>query len=170
MWRGYKMVEVIISTKEKILNADAYSLAAEIQNGNLSSFEITQTYIKHIRRHNPSINAVVEDRYKIALEEAKKYDCLAEGNQFIGPLQDVTISIKESIRVQGMTRTGGLTHRSDSISTTAAEVVRRLTKAGAIILAKTTTPILCSCQETDNKLYGRTNNPWNLERTAGGSS
>src|SRR5699024_327800 len=70
----------------------------------------------------------------------------------------------------GMKTTGGLINRSDLISKTDAEVVRRLKKAGAIILAKTNTPILCFCQETDNKLYGRTNNPWNLERTAGGSS
>jgi len=164
------MIGAVESTKEKILNADAYSLAAEIKNGNLSSFEITQTYIKHIQKHNPSINAVVEDRYIKALEEAKKYDRLVKENQFIGPLHGVPISIKESIHVQGMKTTGGLINRSDLISKTDAEVVRRLKKAGAIILAKTNTPILCFCQETDNKLYGRTNNPWNLERTAGGSS
>src|SRR5690625_1085297 len=69
-----------------------------------------------------------------------------------------------------MKTTGGISHRKDLIFTQDAHVVAKLRAAGAIILGKTNTPMLCFCQETDNKLYGRTNNPWDLTRTSGGSS
>ncbi len=59
-----------------------------------------------------------------------------------------------------MKTTGGIVHRKDLIMTEDAEVVKRLKRAGAIIIAKTNTPSLCFCQETDNKLYGGTNNAW----------
>ena len=78
--------------------------------------------------------------------------------------------MKESFHVEGMRTTGGLLNRKESIQDADAEVVRKLRNEGAIILGKTNTPALCFCQETDNKLYGRTNNPWDLTRTAGGSS
>src|SRR5690625_1277970 len=69
-----------------------------------------------------------------------------------------------------MKTTGGVYHRKDLIMNKDAVVVEKLKKAGAIILCKTNTPALCFCHETENKLYGRTNNAWDKERTAGGSS
>ena len=87
-----------------------------------------------------------------------------------GALFGVPISMKESFDVAGMQTTGGLIGRKGFVQEHDAEVVRKLKAEGAIIIGKTNTPELCFCQETDNKLYGRTNNPWNLERTAGGSS
>ena len=78
--------------------------------------------------------------------------------------------MKESFDVAGMQTTGGLLARKGFVQEHDAEVVRKLKAEGAIIIGKTNTPELCFCQETDNKLYGRTNNPWNMERTAGGSS
>src|SRR5699024_11086350 len=80
------------------------------------------------------------------------------------------ISIKESFNVSGMKTTGGIIHRQDIIKSRDAITVQKLKDAGAIVLCKTNTPALCFCQETDNKLYGRTNNPWNIKHTAGGSS
>src|SRR5699024_2183515 len=61
-------------------------------------------------------------------------------------------------------------NRHDIVAKHDAEVVAKLKKAGAIVLGKTNTPELCFCQETENKLYGRTNNPWDITRTSGGSS
>src|SRR5699024_3954985 len=86
------------------------------------------------------------------------------------PLYGVPISIKESFHVKGMKTTGGITHRKDIMMSYDAEAVKRLKDAGAIILCKTNTPSLCFCHETDNKLYGRTNNAWSIDHTAGGSS
>lgn len=82
----------------------------------------------------------------------------------------VPISMKEAFDISGMKTTGGLLGRKGKKMDTDAEVVSKLRKEGAIILGKSNTPELCFCQETDNKLYGRTNNPRDLRRTAGGSS
>lgn len=156
--------------KLQILKMDAQSMASAIKTKQLTSAEAVNTFIEHIQHINPSINAMVENRFKEAMKEAETADKMIEKNQLIGKLHGVPISIKESLHVKGMKTTAGLEHRQDLIYQEDAAVVKKLKQAGAIILGKTNTPALCFCQETDNKLYGRTNNPWNLERTAGGSS
>ena len=155
---------------ETLLDFDATEIAGEIKLGNLTSEFITQTYIDHIRKTNPLINAVVEDRFELALKEAIACDKETNPHLKNKPLFGVPISIKESFDVKGMRTTGGIPHRKDIILNEDAYAVDKFRQAGAIILGKTNTPELCFCQETDNKLFGRTNNPWNLERTAGGSS
>lgn len=153
---------------KEILDLDATSLAKKIKARELSSLEATQTYIEHLERANPKINALIEKRFEQAIAEAKQ--CDEQINEEVGLLHGVPISMKESFHVAGMKTTGGLFARQNRIEKEDAEVVSRLKREGAIILGKTNTPTLCFCQETNNKLYGRTNNPWNLERTAGGSS
>ena len=156
--------------ESQLVAMDATSIAGAIQNKQITSKEVVSTYIAHILKTNPNINAMVEDRFEAALYEANELDQMLARGEVIGPLHGVPISVKESLHVAEMKTTGGLEHRQDLISREDAEVVGRLKKAGAIILGKTNTPALCFCQETDNKLYGRTNNPWDLNRTAGGSS
>ncbi|QKY70085.1 amidase [Lentibacillus sp. CBA3610] len=152
-----------------ILDMDATSLAETIQHNDRTSTEIVESYINHQRQVNPAINAVVENRYESAMDEVRQKDEQhSQANH--APLYGVPISVKESFHVAGMKTTGGLVHRKHLIAKEDAEAVRRLKRAGAIILNKTNTPMLCFCQETDNKLYGRTNNPWDLTRTSGGSS
>ncbi|MGJ9457493.1 amidase [Oceanobacillus sp. CF4.6] len=153
-----------------IIDMDATAIASAIQNREIKSSEAVTAYIKHISEVNPTINAMVEDRFEKALEDANEMDAMMERNEVKGPLHGVPISIKESLHVTEMKTTAGLEHRQDLISKEDAEVVTRLKNAGAIILGKTNTPALCFCQETENKLYGRTNNPWDVSRTAGGSS
>lgn len=156
---------------QRLLELDAVTIAGKIRNKELTSEEITRTLIEHVKRVNGALNAVVEDRFEAAIEEAKEKDRNIDGIDFDQqPLYGVPISIKESFHVKGMKTTGGIVHRKDLIMTEDAEVVKRLKRAGAIIIAKTNTPSLCFCQETDNKLYGRTNNAWDPKRTAGGSS
>lgn len=114
---------------------------------------------------------MVEDRFEEAISEAKQYDeKRSTGSTPVGKLAGIPISVKESFHVKNMKTTGGLEHRQDLISREDADVIQKLKNEGAIILGKTNTATLCYCQETDNKLYGRTNNPWNLNSTAGGSS
>lgn len=161
---------VKLKTNQSCLDMDATSLAQAIKEGQLSSTEVVHTYIDKIKTINPHINAVVENRFTSALEEAVQADNDIHTRQEIGPLHGVPISIKEAFHVKNMKTTGGISHRKDLIFTQDAHVVAKLRAAGAIILGKTNTPMLCFCQETDNKLYGRTNNPWDLTRTAGGSS
>ncbi|PAV28774.1 amidase [Virgibacillus profundi] len=149
---------------------DATSIANSIKNKELTSIEATLAYIEHIKKINPTINALVENRFSQAINEAKEKDKLLQKNEHTGPLYGVPISVKESFDVENMKTTGGLEHRQDLISRKDAAVITKLKNAGAIILGKTNTPALCFCQETENKLYGRTNNPWDVSRTAGGSS
>lgn len=156
--------------EKAIIKLDAATTAEAIKNGVLTSEETVAAYINRILEINPSINAMVEDRFEEALTEARQMDALLAENKIIGPLHGVPVSIKESFHVSSMKTTGGLVHRQDLISKVDADAVTRLKNAGAIILGKTNTPALCFCQETENKLYGRTNNPWDLNRTAGGSS
>lgn len=156
---------------EELLDLDAVAISQKIQSGKITSEKITSILIDHIKRVNGSLNAVVEERFNLALEEAKEKDRLVDQVDFNKqPLYGVPISIKESFNVKGMKTTGGIVHRKDLIMSKDATIVKRLKDAGAIILAKTNTPSLNFCQETDNKLYGRTNNAWNKRKTAGGSS
>jgi len=160
-----------LKIKNNLLNLDATEIAELIKERKITSEEVVMTLINHIEKVNPSLNAVVEERFSEALEEAKWKDAaIDEADWNHQPLYGVPISIKESLNVEGMKTTGGIIHRKDLIMTSDAEVVKKLKKSGAIILCKTNTPALCFWHETDNKLYGRTNNAWDHYRTAGGSS
>lgn len=150
----------------EILAMDATTLSRELKKGTWPVEEVLSTYYTHIQKINPHLNAVVETRWDEALKEAQKI----KSQGFKGRLAGVPISLKESFFAQGTVTSGGLPHHASSPRSSDAEVVRRLKKEGAILLAKTNTPALCFCQETDNLLYGRTNNPWNLSRSSGGSS
>lgn len=167
------MTEITNVTKDDLLQLDAVAIAEKIKNRELTSEQITRALINHIKIVNNSLNAVVEERFDLALQEALEKDENIAHNRIDftkKPLYGVPISIKESFHVKGMKTTGGIFHRKDLIMSTDAKVVEKLKQAGAIILVKTNTPSLCFCQETDNKIYGRTNNAWNKKKTSGGSS
>ena len=159
-----------LTDEKSILNLDARTLAKLIVNKKITSRKATEIYIEHINKMNPSMNFLVENRFQAALKEASEADKKLKENKAEGKLFGVPISIKESFHVAGMKTTGGLLNRQEAVQHTNADVVQKLIDEGAIILGKTNTPTLCFCQETDNKLYGRTNNPWDITRTAGGSS
>lgn len=153
-----------------VLDLDAAELAQLIKEKKISSRKAVEIYIEQLNKINPSINCLVENRFEEALQEADYADRrLAEGTAE-GALWGVPISMKEAFHVSGMKTTGGLLRRKEQKMEKDAEVVRKLRLEGAVILGKSNTPELCFCQETDNKLYGRTNNPWDIKRTAGGSS
>ncbi|WP_349410116.1 amidase [Pseudalkalibacillus sp. SCS-8] len=153
-----------------ILDMDASQIAEQIKTGKLTSEKATATYINHLKAINPSINCLVENRFKLAEKEAKEADRLLKEGKTKGRLFGVPISVKECFNVEGMKTTGGLIHRKDHVVQEDAEVVKRLKSEGAIILGKTNTPSLCYCQETVNPLYGTTNNPWDVTCSSGGSS
>lgn len=155
---------------EKLLDMDATAVKEAIQNGEISATDAVNTYIEHIEKVNGMLNAFVQNRFEEARKEAALVDEKIKSGEISGKLLGVPITIKDSFDIKGMATTGGIPHLKDATASEDAEVVKRLKKEGAIFLGKTNTPVLCFCQETDNKLYGRTNNPWNLSRTAGGSS
>ncbi|MEN1969778.1 amidase [Lentibacillus sp. N15] len=164
------MVQTVNQQQQSIIEMDATEVAVHIREHKITSLDAVHAYIKQINSVNPRINAMVEKRFEKAIEEAKEKDQQHNSSNVTGELYGVPISVKEAYDVAGMKTTGGLLHRENAIAKADANVITRLKRAGAIILGKTNTPELCFCQETENKLYGRTNNPWDLQRTAGGSS
>lgn len=153
-----------------VLDWDATEVALRIKRGELTSQQATSTYISHLQKANLKVNCVSGERFEEARGEAADADSKQQKGEETGRLHGVPISVKDCFHVAGMATTSGLTYRAHQIEEEDAEAVRLLKREGAIIIAKTNTPALCFCQETENKLHGRTNNPWDLERSAGGSS
>lgn len=160
-----------------VLLLPACTLAEKIRTGQLRSVDVVKAYIDRIREVNPAINAVVDSRFKEALEEALKVDQLvqsgiktpqqlAESTPFLG----VPFSSKEAVLVKGLSATCGLVCRKDMKAHSDSGAVDRLRKAGAIPLVVTNTSEVCMHWESYNNLHGQTNNPYDTSKTAGGSS
>lgn len=162
----------IINRNETLLNADSMATADMIKKKEVSSLEITEVYINQLKHINPKINCLVEERFKEAIQEAQLADeqIQQEKNTSRGKLFGVPISIKECLDVKDMKTTGGISLLQNAIKSEDSAIAAKLKAEGAIILGKSNTPALCFYQETENKLFGRTNNPWDLTKTVGGSS
>lgn len=146
-------------------------MASAIRLRQVSSLELMTAHLDQIQRLNAQINAAVEILTEPALAEARAADeALAAGKE-LGPLHGVPFSIKDSIDVRGSRTTAGTWGRREAPPAEKdATVVRRLRQAGAIPIAKTNLPDLLFAYESDNLIFGRTNNPYDLDRTPGGSS
>jgi Asp-tRNA(Asn)/Glu-tRNA(Gln) amidotransferase A subunit family amidase len=128
----------------------------------ISPLELVEEHIARIERWNPVLNALVDFDPERARQQART----VKG----GPLSGLPLTVKSSIATQGSRcEIGSVLHRGE-IPQQDAKAVARLRRAGAVILGTTNCPELLMAYETDNLLYGRTNNPWALDRTAGGSS
>jgi fatty acid amide hydrolase len=148
----------------------AVELVSMISRREITSLEAVEALIARIEQVNSSLNAVIWKRYDQARAEARLADeAVAHGDQ-LGPLHGVPITIKETFRLTGTPSTFGLESRAVLRDTEDDIYVARLRRAGAIILGKTNVSQLVLYIEADNPVYGRTNNPWNVERTSGGSS
>jgi amidase len=137
----------------------------------ISSRELTEMLLARIEAVNPALNAVVEFRREAALEEAVEADeAIARGSD-VGSLHGVPMTIKDSFNVAGLHTTWGNPAFKDYVADWDATIVRRLKRAGAIIVGKTNAAfMLGDFGQTANELYGVTNNPWDTTRTPGGSS
>jgi len=155
----------------RLLLFSGKKLAELIRKREVTSKEVVRVHIEHIKRINPSLNALVRDRFKAAIKEAKRVDEHLKGNpDEVPPYYGVPCTIKESFAFKGMPNSGGLYSRRDYIAKEDATTVERLKKAGAIPLGVTNVPELCMWMETYNKIYGRTNNAYDKRRIPGGSS
>jgi Asp-tRNA(Asn)/Glu-tRNA(Gln) amidotransferase A subunit family amidase len=148
----------------------AVSMAEQIRQKKLSPTELVEAHLTRIEQLNPKLNAFVQVDAEAARRQAHAAESAIARNESLGPLHGVPISIKSSIEVRGMRCEAGTKLRAGLIAAEDAPLVSRLRNAGAIILGTTNTPELLMAWETDNLLYGRTNNPWDLSRTPGGSS
>ena len=150
----------------------ASRIAQLIRERKVTSREVVELHIAQIERVNPTLNAVVATRFDEARREADLADERVRASlpAELPPLLGVPCTIKESFHVGGMPNCAGLVSRKGVVSTADATAVRRLRTAGAIPLGMTNTSELCMWMETENRVYGRTNNPYDPERIVGGSS
>ena len=144
-------------------------LARLIRAGDVSATEVVESCLARIDEVNPAINAVVRLAHD-ALERARAADEAFVHGEPIGPLHGVPFTIKDSLDTAGLVTTAGTVGWRDRVPERDASVVARLRAAGAILLGKTNTPEFTWSDETDNDVYGRTNNPYDVSRTPGGSS
>jgi Asp-tRNA(Asn)/Glu-tRNA(Gln) amidotransferase A subunit family amidase len=128
----------------------------------ISPLELAEEHIAQIERMNPLLNALVDFDAEQMREEAR-----AAGS---GELRGLPLTIKSSISVKGRRCEIGSLLRKGFVSDSDAEAVARLRSAGAVLAGTTNCPEFLMAYETDNLLYGRTSNPWDLSRSAGGSS
>jgi len=148
----------------------AVQMAEQIRHKKISPIELVEEHLKRIEKLNPRLNAFVQVDAEGALHQAREAEVAVIRAARLGPLHAVPISIKSSIEVAGFRCEAGTKLRLGMVSSQDAPLVSRLRDAGAIVLGVTNTPELLMAWETDNLLYGRTNNPWDLTRTPGGSS
>ena len=154
----------------EILDLSTVAVARSIRNKEISSTEVVGSYLKRIKEVNSRLNAVVQVDEETAYSRAMEADRALSQGRIFGPLHGTPFTVKDSFDTAGMISTGGTLGRSTYIPPTDASVVSRLRAAGGILLGKTNTSELTLTYETDNLIYGRTNNPYDLSRSPGGSS
>ncbi len=136
----------------------------------MTSTEILERLLDRIARFNPHLNAIVTLDREGARQRAREADAAAERGQWWGVLHGVPITIKDAFDTAGLRTVSGHPRLAQRVPTEDAVAVSHLRRAGAIILGKTNLPALANGIQSDNPVFGRTNNPWDLQRTPGGSS
>jgi fatty acid amide hydrolase 2 len=160
-------------TQPPITERSAVDLARAIRERELTSRDVVDAHIALIEARNPQLNAVIATRFDEARAEADAADGLLSkrrGRKDPPPLLGVPMTVKESFGVAGMPQTSGSVARRDVIAEHSATAVQRLVDAGAICLGITNTSELTLWIESQNRVWGRTDNAYDADRTAGGSS
>jgi amidase len=151
-----------------------YASIAEIRDSvgtkKVSPVEIVEAHLERIETLQPKLNAFVHLDAEAALEQARRAEETLRRGGALGPLLGVPITLKSCIDVAGWLRPAGSLLLKDYVAGTDATLAARLRAAGAILLGNTNTPEFLMAYETDNLLSGKTSNPWDLSRSAGGSS
>ena len=145
-------------------------LAAAIAARKISAVEALDAHLAQIDRHNEAVNAVISLDREGARERAKKADAALARGEAPGPLHGVPFTLKDTHETSGMKTTVGFPPFADYVASQDSPVAARLKAAGGVLMAKTNVATMLSDWQSNNPLFGRTSNPWNLERTAGGSS
>jgi amidase len=153
-----------------IIYTSAANLAKAIREKKISSLEAVDAHLQRIEAVNPQLNAVVQLAAEAARQRAREADAALAHGDVTGPLHGVPVTIKDSFDTAGVISTAGTKGRAGFVPERDATAVARLRAAGAILLGKTNTPEVTLSGETDNTVYGRTNNPYNVSLSPGGSS
>jgi amidase len=149
--------------------SSATALLEALEAEQISSVELTEMFLEQIERCNPTVNAVVTQNPERAIDAARLAD-ERRGRGERAPLLGLPVTIKDSIDVAGWPSTNGLPANIGRMATVSAPAAAALLDAGAVLLGKTNVPAGGGDWQANNKLFGRTNNPWNPERTSGGST
>jgi amidase len=155
---------------DNICELSARSVASSIRKGKISSEEVVTAYLDRIDKVNPKVNAVVQIARDRALEEAASADKILKVGDPIGVLHGVPFTVKDNIETRDIVCACGTEGLRNNVPSADGTVVSRMRSAGGILLGKTNIPEMGMGYETDNLVYGRTNNPYDLTRTSGGSS
>ncbi len=151
----------------------AIELAADLAERRLSAVEALEATVARVRARNPEVNLVVTVDVERARAEAAEIDTIRtdpkRGGE-LGPLAGVPITIKDSLMVKGMRTTSGAPELADFVPDVDAVSVARLRAAGAVVYGKTNLPLYAGDVQTYNEVFGTSNNPWNPDRSVGGSS
>jgi fatty acid amide hydrolase 2 len=151
----------------ELLRMGALAIAARIRKREVSPVEVVEAHIARIEQVNPRLNAVVWSCFDRARDEAKRAE---KRTRDLGPLHGVPFTVKEMIALESCPNAAGSWHRRHARATRDATAVARLRAAGAIPLGVTNQPEMGLWTESDNVIYGRANNPWDVSRSPGGSS
>ncbi len=158
-----------MSQTEEITRLSASALRRRIGRGEVSPVQVVEAYLAQVERYNGAINAVVTLNER-ALDEARRLEQQTARGEAMGLLHGLPVGIKDITPVASLRTTYGSRLYADHVPDADAVVAWRLRAAGAVILGKTNTPEFAAGGNTFNDVFGRTRNPWNPERTAGGST
>jgi amidase len=150
--------------------ASATTMLAALQSGQISATELLELHLKHIARYNPQLNAIVIPNEEQARQQAAAADDARARGESLGPLHGLPLTIKDCIEVAGLRTTAGVKARAETISSQNGPVAQRIFDAGGVLIGKTNVPPYASDWQADNPIFDRTNNPWDLDRTPGGST
>jgi fatty acid amide hydrolase 2 len=175
----------------QLLNRPGHELSKLIKQGHLTSTKLCELYIERIKQVQPAINAMCEDRFEAALQDAAAIDELVarhranssqpdearqsfsagEIEMLESPLLGIPVSVKECVAVKGMKNSCGLVDRRDFVAEDDAVVVKNVKRLGLIPICTTNVPEMTMFwADCNNKVYGRTHNPYDLSRVPGASS
>lgn len=163
-------MRAIQGSKRRFVFNTVHELAAAIRLREISAEEVVQAFLSQIAQHNTKLNAIVTLNIEGAQKRAREADAAITRGELWGPFHGVPVTFKDSIATAGLRTTSGYPDLANFCPTADATVVARLRSAGAIVLGKTNLPALAGDVQTNNAVFGRTNNPWNLEFTPGGST
>lgn len=155
---------------QPIVFQSAVQLADGIRRGLFSSVEVFEAHLQQVAKHNPRINALVTIDEEGARRRAQEADEALARGEIWGPLHGVPVTLKDAWESAGMRTTSGSPRLKDHVPQQDATIAARLKAAGAILYAKSNMPEMAMDIQTDNALFGRTQNPWDPTRTPGGST
>ena len=154
---------------DELVKLSATKLAALIRSRKVSPVEVVEAHLRRIEQLNPKLNAIVTLAHD-SLERAREAEAAITRGDELEPLHGVPFTVKDTIDTEGVRTTSGSRLRASHVPKRDAPAVARLKRAGAILLGKTNVPEMAIPYECDNPVFGRTNNPFDTNKTSGGSS